>query len=940
MFGDDNPPLISVALATYNGASYLGELLDSVEGQSYERIELVVADDGSTDATCELLAARPWRRPVRILAEQGHRGIVANFCRGVAACAGDYVAFADQDDYWMPEKLSALARRIGELERQHGSDTPTAVFSDIEVVDARLRRLAPSFFEQARKSPRCRRLRDFLIANHVPGCALLVNRALLRRAMPVPEDFRMHDWWFLMVAASFGVVDYVDRPLIKYRQHGANTYGARQGRASLLRRCGKVLSRDAWRRATIPPPQRVAWLQRNVELFEQRFGSSLPAAATRDLALFRACASSRLSRLRFLALARTGESLLLSVFTLAAVASKLGPGGDGAGAGKSRPDGKVTAVTVTYGRRWKLLREALRSALREGADCVVVVDNGAQDEIARKVQTAFGDVAEVVSLPRNTGSAGGFHTGIQRALELGAEYLLLLDDDNRLQPGCLARLRAAHAALSAAVPVASLAVLAYRPERQASVAARLPAHGMGEKRSAFFGFCLLDLPFKLFRRTSLGRRWIARRAAAPQVAVAIAPYSGLFFHRSVPQAHGLPDERFILYADDTDFSYRLTRNGGRIVLVTDARLEDLEPSWNVQAGFGNTFDALLLGDGDFRAYYSTRNRAYFERWSRGGGGLLRAMNRAAYLGTLRVRAAVVGRGERFELLMRAIRDGEAGQLGEDPQFPLDALPPQRSVATGIGPSREGGQAAARDGGAMNPSGAPAETLWIGGFPVLRTTADELGGHILQTLERDEQATLLFANTNFVVQCAALAERLRGQGVLIANDGVGLEIAARLIHRRGFPDNLNGTDFIPPLLAAARTPVFLLGGRPGVAGRAATRLAAVHGVAVAGTCDGYGGMADSAALVAAINASGARIVVVALGNPLQERWILDHRAALAPRLLIGAGALLDFLAGDVARAPAWVRRLRLEWLYRLSQEPRRLARRYTVDILTFLRLCLG
>src|SRR6185369_5501424 len=165
-------------------------------------------------------------------------------------------------------------------------------------------------------------------------------------------------------------------------------------------------------------------------------------------------------------------------------------------------------------------------------------------------------------------------------------------------------------------------------------------------------------------------------------------------------------------------------------------------------------------------------------------------------------------------------------------------------------------------------------------------------------------------------------RLGRRGVLIANDGLGMEIAARLVHRRGFPANLNGTDFLPPLLAAARAPVFLLGSRPGVAERAAGRLAA-SGAEVAGTCDGYAGMADNAALVAAINASGARILVAALGNPLQERWLLEHRAELAAPLLIGAGALLDFLAGEVSRAPAWARRARLEWLYRLAQEPRRL-----------------
>lgn len=234
--------------------------------------------------------------------------------------------------------------------------------------------------------------------------------------------------------------------------------------------------------------------------------------------------------------------------------------------------------------------------------------------------------------------------------------------------------------------------------------------------------------------------------------------------------------------------------------------------------------------------------------------------------------------------------------------------------------------------------ASALRLRLGGYGVLGCPPATLAAHLLRRLGRGRPTLLLFANTNFVVQCAALRPRLGAPGVLIVNDGVGMDIAARLVHGRRFPANLNGTDFLPPLLAAARAPVFLLGSRPGVAQRAAQRLAGL-GIEVAGTCDGYAGMADDETLVAAINASGARILVAALGNPLQERWLLDHREILATPLLIGAGALLDFLAGAVPRAPAWVRRARLEWLYRLAQEPRRLARRYTLDIVAFLRLCL-
>jgi GT2 family glycosyltransferase len=330
----------------------------------------------------------------------------------------------------------------------------------------------------------------------------------------------------------------------------------------------------------------------------------------------------------------------------------------------------ITGVTVTYGARWHYLRQTMHAAQREGVQRMIVVDNGSVDPIASLVQTEFDGFGDVVTLPKNTGSAGGFKRGIRRALQFDSDFLLLLDDDNEIQDGSLNALSAAYHEYARFVHPGLLAMLAYRPDRQADVAGKVPANGMDDDRSAFFGFNLRDLPFKLFRRTHWGQRWIADREPVAQVDVAVAPYSGLYFHRSVPEMHGLPDERFLLYADDTEFSFRLTRNGGKIVLVTDAKLVDLESSWNVRTRYSNTFDALLQGDGDFRAYYSTRNNAYFERWMRDRNGWLRSLNRSLYLTALRLRAKMTKRQQRFHLLLNAIRDGEAGRLGEHPNFPL------------------------------------------------------------------------------------------------------------------------------------------------------------------------------------------------------------------------------------------------------------------------------
>lgn len=234
-----------------------------------------------------------------------------------------------------------------------------------------------------------------------------------------------------------------------------------------------------------------------------------------------------------------------------------------------------------------------------------------------------------------------------------------------------------------------------------------------------------------------------------------------------------------------------------------------------------------------------------------------------------------------------------------------------------------------------------ETLSIAGFPVLLETAAMLRRRILCAVDRGERVVLLFANTNFVVQCAPLRERmLREAGLLIANDGVGLDVGAWLVHRRRFVENLNGTDFVPPLLAQLRRRVYLVGARPGVAARAAERLRDDYRTKVVGASDGYEGVSEADRLALRINGSGAEVVLVALGNPLQEQWILANRPRLDAKLLIGVGALFDFLVGEVPRAPGWVRRARLEWLYRLSLEPRRLTRRYTVDVARFLALCIA
>lgn len=244
--------------------------------------------------------------------------------------------------------------------------------------------------------------------------------------------------------------------------------------------------------------------------------------------------------------------------------------------------------------------------------------------------------------------------------------------------------------------------------------------------------------------------------------------------------------------------------------------------------------------------------------------------------------------------------------------------------------------------APGASGPGERTLYLGGFRIRSASTPEVCQALYRACDRREKLRLFFANTNFVVRCRHLIPRIQAMPVCVVNDGIGLELAARLIHRRGFAENLNGSDFFPRFCDGSRRPLrfFLFGSKPGIAEQAARTLVERFGQQVVGTCDGYGEFAAAGPdLAARINDSGAEVVLVAFGNPLQEQWILDHSDAIDAPVMMGVGALLDFLSGTARRAPPWVRKLRMEWLYRLTREPRRLLKRYSVDLLVFFWVCL-
>lgn len=239
---------------------------------------------------------------------------------------------------------------------------------------------------------------------------------------------------------------------------------------------------------------------------------------------------------------------------------------------------------------------------------------------------------------------------------------------------------------------------------------------------------------------------------------------------------------------------------------------------------------------------------------------------------------------------------------------------------------------------------PRRRLRIGSVWVDALTFDDTLREVEALVDRKQGGSVFTPNVDHVVKAAsndAFREAYQRASLSVA-DGMPLIWVSSWLGCR-LPERVAGSDLIRPLMEMAarrRWRVYLLGGAPGVAPAVAEMLTNKMGITVAGWDDcriASDGSDPTGASVARARAANADLIFVALGPPKQELWIDRSMEAIRPAVALGVGASLDFLAGKYKRAPAWMGRVGLEWLYRLSQEPRRLWRRYLVEAPRFIGL---
>ena len=330
----------------------------------------------------------------------------------------------------------------------------------------------------------------------------------------------------------------------------------------------------------------------------------------------------------------------------------------------------VYLITVTHGDRYNVLIQTLKAALETGVEKIILVENGCAPESKRAIQV-LGQQEEgidVVSLPENIGSAGAYKAGIARArMSPGCEYLWFLDDDNLPESEALFEILQEYEVKSKLIAQDQLALASFRPEYS------VPEYRL----RSFVGFHIADFPKRVFRFIQvLLRIDPVRHPPAKPLEIPCSPYGGLFFSKEILSKIGYPNEDLVLYADDTEYTMRIVGKGGHIFLVPTSIVRDLLPAGMENDGTkharsGSTMLDALTAYEEPRIYYRYRNSAYVGRNIAGGDGtLIYLLNKAVYLVALATLALFLGRWNRFQLILRAIRDGEAGRLGRVEEFKL------------------------------------------------------------------------------------------------------------------------------------------------------------------------------------------------------------------------------------------------------------------------------
>ncbi len=327
---------------------------------------------------------------------------------------------------------------------------------------------------------------------------------------------------------------------------------------------------------------------------------------------------------------------------------------------------QICVVTVTYGDRFHLLKEIVDACFKEGVNKIIIIDNNSAENSKkqlRELEKKEINRLKVIYLSENKGSAGGYKRGLIEAYKCeDCEYIYLLDDDNKPVQGAIDKLIEfwQRIKLPEEEKRKKVALLSYREDKEICKLIKLGKdYRDWIKRSDYFlGFHMLDIPHKLATKLIKIFNINTNKSGdcfRNELLMPYAPYGGLFFHKSLLDEIGYPNEIFFTYADDHEFTYRIVLRGGKIFLVPDSIVVDIDKSWNQDVlGLRNLIPSLLRGNNNYRVYLTVRNRIFFERMYFRKNKIFLFFNKVLYLTYLGCMALLAKKFGRFKRILDAI----------------------------------------------------------------------------------------------------------------------------------------------------------------------------------------------------------------------------------------------------------------------------------------------
>ncbi len=198
-------------MCTYNGERFLAEQLNSILTQTYKNLELVIVDDNSTDNTIQIISDYLPNPKISVHYNEKNLGFAGNFSKAILLCTGEYVALADQDDIWLPEKIEEMIHKMNGISGLYHN-------SAIMNQDGKLTgiKLTDIVHFVSGKVPE-----SLLLYNYITGHTLMITRDVLKHALPIPKGI-YHDWWLAFACMNLDGIDFIEKPLVHYRIHDSN----------------------------------------------------------------------------------------------------------------------------------------------------------------------------------------------------------------------------------------------------------------------------------------------------------------------------------------------------------------------------------------------------------------------------------------------------------------------------------------------------------------------------------------------------------------------------------------------------------------------------------------------------------------------------------------------------------------------------------------------